>query len=125
LPSRHGTENNNPASVYLGEVQYIDYETDWLPDSSLFYPVIHKRKSFEHERELRALFLDSPEDPLTTNNLQEGYRVEVSLDDLIEAVYVAPTALDWFRDLVGAVKGKYGFAHKPIIRSSLGKDPAY
>jgi hypothetical protein len=58
-------------------------------------------------------------------NMQSGRLFEVSLDDLVEAVYVAPTAPIWFRDLVVAITSKYGFAHKPIIRSSLDADPVY
>ena len=55
--------------------------------------------------------------------MQSGRLFEVSLDDLVEAVYVAPTAPTWFYNLVVAITSKYGFAHKPIIRSSLEIDP--
>src|SRR6266536_4657635 len=48
--------------VYIGEVQYIDYQKDWLPSDTVLYPFLHKRKSFEHERELRALVWRYPID---------------------------------------------------------------
>lgn len=126
LPSQVDVGLEDPAPTFVGEVRYIDYQTDWLPEGNLFYPFVHKRKSFEHERELRAVINDRFQGAFYSgSNSKTGYRVEVSLDDLIEAVYVAPTALDWFRDLVVTVTGKYGFAHKPIIRSSLSQDPMY
>jgi hypothetical protein len=126
LPSKVHLASDNVAEVYTGEVQYIDYETDWLPEGNLFYPIVHKRKSFEHEREMRAVIQDAtPGGNMAMENLRTGCLVGVSLEELVEAVYVAPTAPAWFRDLVGAITHKYGFIHKPIIRSSLDVDPVF
>jgi hypothetical protein len=44
-----------PAHTYVGSVRYIDYENDVLPEDDLLRTFMHKRKSFEHERELRAI----------------------------------------------------------------------
>jgi hypothetical protein len=44
-----------PANTYVGEVQYIDYETGYLAEDHVFRPYVHKRLFFEHERELRAM----------------------------------------------------------------------
>src|SRR6266566_722570 len=41
-------------------VRYIDYESEWLPEGNLMYPYVHKRRSFAHERGLRALHFDPP-----------------------------------------------------------------
>lgn len=113
-----------PSNVYVGEVEYIDYEAEWMPEDNTFWPFIHKRKSYEHERELRAVFQDgSPE--FGQRNMETGRLIEVSIEDLVETVYVAPTAPSWFRNLVEAVTAKYGFANVPIIRSSLDTDPVY
>src|SRR5207247_223935 len=45
-------------------VHYIDYESEWLPEGNLMYPYVHKRRSFAHERELRALHFDPPSSTL-------------------------------------------------------------
>src|SRR5215470_12532868 len=45
-----------PNNVFLGLVKDIDYETEWVPEGNFFYPFLHKRKSFEHEREVRAIW---------------------------------------------------------------------
>ena len=49
----------------------------------------------------------------------------LAVDSLLEVVYVSPTTPVWFYDLVSAVTAKYGLADKPIMRSSLDKDPVY
>lgn len=43
--------------IHIGTVQYIDYEYDKIPEWNIFYPFMYKRKSFEHEQELRAVYL--------------------------------------------------------------------
>jgi hypothetical protein len=66
---------------------------------------MHKRKSFEHERELRAiLWLISfrnyvPIEGKSPPPPDVGISLPVDLDRLIEAVYVAPTSPEWFYDL--------------------------
>ncbi|MBI1893228.1 MAG: DUF2971 domain-containing protein [Candidatus Rokubacteria bacterium] len=42
-------------SVHIAVVKYIDYGTKWLPEGNAYYPFVHKRVSFAHERELRAI----------------------------------------------------------------------
>jgi hypothetical protein len=153
--------------VHIGVVHYIDYEKDWMPEGNLMYPSVHKRKSFEHERELRAVIYDmhrmehdeppplvSPEHPMFHIDADtmkatpitsiyelpdlEGYlRMRyalppapsgelraVDLDDLIQAVYVAPTARSWFTTLVRQVCAKYSF-DKEVIQSRLSDKPVY
>jgi hypothetical protein len=126
LPSEVNLEDDNPAGVYIGEIKYIDYERDRLPEGNLLYPVIYKRKSFEHERELRAVIWDTtPSGDMSMNNPRRGQLVKVPLAEMIEAVYVAPIAPSWFRNLVAAVTVKYGFANTPIVSSSLAERPVY
>jgi len=36
-------------------VKYIDFETEWEPENNLYHPFLSKRKSLEHEKELRAI----------------------------------------------------------------------
>ncbi|MDK2833275.1 MAG: hypothetical protein PWP63_362 [Methanolobus sp.] len=45
---------------FIGMVQYIDYESTWLPEGNLLYPYVHKRLSFSHEQELRAVIQKQP-----------------------------------------------------------------
>jgi hypothetical protein len=129
-----------PANTYVGEVQYIDYETDYLAEDHLLRPYIHKRISFEHERELRALIYirsDNPNDYLRNHIAVKdvetrvgepvgdaGCMVSVNLNDLIERVYVAPTCAAWFTDLVLKMMNQYQL-NKPLIKSALDAKPMF
>jgi hypothetical protein len=119
--------------VNIGEINYIDYEKDSIPMSNVFHPFLCKRKSFEHEKELRAIVWELPfvteEDELIKLDLERelyemGKYVPVSLEILIEKIFVSPTAPPWFNDLVQSVVNKYELK-KEIIQSSLAEDPLY
>jgi hypothetical protein len=117
--------------VYIGKVKYIDYEKDWLPEGNLFYPLIHKRKSFQHENELRAVIVKYPETENGQMNIMTGKDVfdvgdyvDVNLQTLVENVYVSPTAPEWFTNLVRSIMEKYGLEKTPR-KSDLDNDPVY
>lgn len=116
-------------TVHIGKVAYIDYKTDWLPEGNMFYPFLHKRKSFEHEQELRAIIMINPVTTGEQLNLDKevvsrGEYIDVNLDMLIENVYVAPTAQDWFYNLVTSIMKRYDLK-KGLVRSDLASDPVY
>jgi hypothetical protein len=117
-----------PRNVFIGAVQYIDYERDWLPEGNSFYPFMHKRKSFEHEREVRAIIQELPSEngsiPVGKQNLSLGQVVQIKPGDLIERVHVAPTASPWLRDLVERISRKYEQTWA-VHRSLLDSEPVY
>jgi hypothetical protein len=41
--------------LYIGLVNYIDYETEWFPSNNAYYAPMHKRKAFRHESEVRIM----------------------------------------------------------------------
>jgi hypothetical protein len=45
-----------PESCMMGLVKYISYEHDMISEDNLFWRFLHKRRSFEHEREVRAVY---------------------------------------------------------------------
>ena len=114
--------------TYLGIVNYIDFEKDWVPEDNAFYPFVHKRKSFSHENEVRALCSIMPKKDETFDwsdePIESGIKKVVDLDHLIEQVYVAPTAPTWFSSLVHQVCKTYKL-QKPIFQSALDAEPFY
>lgn len=121
--------SDNP--IYIGMMNYIDYSTETIPIiENAFLPLLYKRKSFEHEKELRAVipfpkeFYPEPRlgTIVTFISSQNGLDVKVDLDVLIERIYVAPTTEKWIRDLLISVTQKYGI-DKPIEQSSLDANP--
>jgi hypothetical protein len=117
-----------PQHVFIGEVNYIDYDTQSFPASQMLNYIMHKRLSFSHERELRAIFWEmdgSPEaQPHKSKISPSGLTIEVDLPSLIEQVYVNPTATPWFAKLVEAMTAKCGFSF-PVAQSALSTDPLY
>jgi hypothetical protein len=92
--------------VFVGEVNYIDYETQSFAPYQMFNYITHKRLSFSHERELRAIFWEmdgTPEaQPYKSKIAPSGLTIEVEVPSLVEQVYVSPTAAPWFAKLVAA-----------------------
>jgi hypothetical protein len=117
-----------PQCVMMGEIKYIDYETQGFPVDNGFYAITHKRSSFSHERELRAIFweLSGEEDAQRYKSRIEagGLAIEVSLSALIERVCVSPTAPSWFATLVGTMTERCGFKF-PVDHSALAARPLF
>lgn len=117
-----------PDNAYLGIVRYIDYQTEWLPEGNTFYPFVHKRSSFEHEREVRAVIQDLPTEnnqiAVGQPNDKSGHAVPVVLDSLIDTVHVSPTLPAWLMALVSNVVTKYGLKCA-VKKSDLYSSPVY
>ncbi len=117
--------------IFIGKVKYIDYTREMIPKGYIFNPFLYKRKSFEHERELRAVILkfaspqESVEKPiLYVDPKWFGIYVKTDLDRLIDAIVVSPSVPDWFIDLVSSIMKKYGLSKK-VEQSELSKEPPY
>lgn len=115
-------------NIHFGFVNYIDYKKDCIPDDNLLWPLFHKRRSFEHERELRVLIDESDKNHYLIvgkkSNPKEGVYVQVDVEQLATAIYVSPTSPPWFFNLVDKVTSTYGYNIK-ILQSSLSTDPVY
>lgn len=107
----------DPQPFKIGRVRYIDYQNERLANECIFLPVYLKRKSFEHEREVRVHAWVLPE-----NMRQEECMPSVSLavrpNDLIDGILVSPSAPDWLLNPLQELCMKFGVT-KPVIKSSL------
>lgn len=106
------------ASVFVGQVKYLDYDREVLDVSNGFIPLLRKRSFFSDEKEVRAV--------ISTHLLSEfflqgmhGVHVPIDLDALIEEVFIDPVANDWFVDLVRSIVGE----RFSIVKSSIGERP--
>ena len=118
--------------VYAGTVTYIDYSTEGFRPESQFTPYLFKRKSFEHEREVRLICripenLDwspypIPQRPDKVNRW--GVLVTVDLDLLIDEIYISPLSPKFLKDAVQAVCDRFGVP-KRITQSRLTDAPKY
>ena len=124
--------------VHIGRVNYVDYETHTTDEENLLSAYLDKRKSFEHEREVRAIVMKLPprKDLITesgktiegasldyeTDICDVGINFDVDIDVLIQEVLVDARAEDWFLELVRAVARKYSL-NAPVNRSDLAREP--
>jgi hypothetical protein len=110
----------------IGEVNYINYETQGFDVSNGMNFIMHKRQSFSHERELRALVWEMAGDSQSYKDRIQpgGLAIEIDLPSLIERVYVSPTAAPWFSNLVGEMTKRCGFSF-PVGQSVLAATPLY
>jgi hypothetical protein len=116
--------SNETPDIYIGEVRYVDYSREVISEGNFFYPFLHKRKNFEHEKELRAVIFEFPKEPPFAPPFGDGIPVSVDLDILIDRISLAPTSPKWLRELVESVIRKYGL-EREVIQSSLSDRPAY
>lgn len=120
--------------IELGKVEYIDYSEDEIPRRNLTAPLFHKRKSYSHECEFRAVYskvtdvaelLDGGEaHPDMFADFPAGEPVSVDLNQLIETVYIAPDSPTWFENAVEAVIREFEYDFE-TQRSSLERDPIF
>jgi hypothetical protein len=119
----------SPQRFWIEQVRYIDYEKERIPTGNAMYPVVFKRLSFAHEKELRAFTSELPtkdETNLDTEKVPSspGLWEHVDLNHLIVAIRVAPKSPSWFVELVRDVSGRYGL-RAPVKQSSLDVDPVF
>lgn len=86
--------------LYIGSIQYLDYETEWFPTGNIFYPVMHKRKAFQHEKEIRLVKTDYKY--WVDNSLEppSGVYIPWEIEKYSENIYVNPYAPIWYYEVI-------------------------
>ena len=123
-----------PDKAYVGCVRYLDYRKELMPEGdSAMLPFFHKRKSFTHENEVRAVIRQIPSNEglppgiprdayLRPENPDRGESIPIDIRALIEMIYVGPMSAQWYLDLVKKVTQEYHIS-APVLQSSMD-DPA-
>jgi len=114
--------------IYLGLVKYIDYDTELIPEGNIFNTFMYKRKSFEHEKEVRALLQRPPsaygEIQPYRENEKYGVNIDINLNQLIKKIYVAPDAPNWLLELTEEISRKYNIT-ADVQKSNLNEEPIF
>jgi hypothetical protein len=102
---------------YIGEVNYIDYKKEYIPFDDVFFPFLFKRKSFQYEREVRII------SDISSSNIKinEGMKINVDINQLIERIYIHPKSENWYKNLVIQLMEQLGFDFT-IEKSDLESD---
>jgi hypothetical protein len=102
---------------YIGEVNYIDYKKELIPFDDSFFPFLFKRKSFQYEREVRVITDIGASDI----QINEGLKISVDINELIEKIYIHPKSENWYKNLVIQLVKQLGFKFT-IEKSDLESD---
>lgn len=133
LPQQRNPEQADLESVYVGEVEYIDFSRDSFPPTHTFYPYLHKRQEYRHEQEVRviALITDEAERDFGAGTVTEfavtenGFLLPVNVSTLIEAVVISPKATPAFERGVRENLDRFGFSSTPVVKSAMAGTPIY
>lgn len=113
--------------VHISEVKYLDFQDKNLKPKDCVVnghlSALLKRKSFEHEKEVRLFF--QPKNDLNTL-LAEDYKyqhqlIDIDLSKLISKVYISPYASELFASSVKEVLRRFGLDDRKLIHSDLLK----
>ena len=107
--------------IFIGEVVYVDFNSFAMPVDNVLTPYIHKRQSFEHEHELRALIWGPAHGKMNLNDPEGaplGLSIATDLDILVENIYASPMAEEWFVKLLSSVCSHYKLKRE-VVQSDL------
>jgi hypothetical protein len=108
----------NAKNVIIDNVRYTDFDNDPIEKGHKHYGLFLKRKSFEHEKEIRATIL--------LPQAGRGILVPCDIDTLISQVHLSPFAPVYLKNAVETIcSGKLRMLQKPVIQSKLFDAPDY
>ncbi|WP_331292443.1 MULTISPECIES: hypothetical protein [Methylobacterium] len=114
-----------PEYCYIGKINYIDYKTDNIGHGNVFRLVTHKRKSFEHEKEVRAVIWSMGRGKRGVSWVSEfGATVHIDIRKLIKNIYVSPKSEDLLLSVVQGLADIYGLSVK-VLKSEVNAPPAW
>ncbi|MEB9947044.1 DUF2971 domain-containing protein [Bacillus cereus] len=119
-----------PEKIRFGKVKYKDFKKEPIEiDDILIDMFVYKRKSFEHEREIRAIhkipFIYAEEGWIkdeVESPVKHGLGISCDISVLIEKVYISPTAPSWFEELVRSMCDKFNLNDR-VVKSELSELP--
>lgn len=130
-------------NIYVGAVNYTNYQKDHIQRYNTLSPAFHKRRSFEHENEFRGVVQELPyflkavefhrDAEILASDIENfnsdpapGHPISVDADQLINHIYVAPDTPSWQRSVVETIVESFSdLQQSDVTQSSLGEDPVY
>ena len=107
-------------ALYLGVVEYVDFDTASWDGSNVLTNLLRKRLSFRHEEEVRLINLRPSEERSGPSPV--GLHASVDLVELIDRVVVAPTAPAWYLEVVEEISRRFDL-NCVVTQSRLAERP--
>lgn len=105
---------------YIGNVKYSDFDTEPVPQLNMLIPTFLKRKSFEHEREIRVLHCAASSSAVSgkPDIAVESHSLAIDPNVLLEQLYIAPSSPAWLTQSVQELCRRFDLSVN-VKRSSL------
>ena len=95
-------DSNDNRCIYVSDVKYIDYTQEstftkaggFANDLARYFC---KRDYFQQEKELRLVYYDFK---ANLNDNMKGVNFKISLNTLIDEIWIAPKAEEWYETLI-------------------------
>lgn len=104
----------NRHKIYIGRVDYIDSETQFIQRGNSFWTYLTKRREFSYENELRCVAMQ-------WDHQFSFIRPKVDLKRLIRSIRLNHEAPAWYFTTVADLCQRYGLDPKLLVRSALGE----
>jgi hypothetical protein len=121
--------NALPPECMAGSVNYIDYRSSIIKGGNAFNYIVHKRRSFEHENELRAVIwnvewesdgeVNRPKVPA-----EVGRNIEIDINSFVTDVLVSPDSDGLLLEVVSDACLSAGL-NVPVLKSDVNAPPLY
>ncbi len=124
--SRLKSSITDPRRVFLSKVNYIDYSHQAFSEYNALPSVLHKRKEFAYENELRLLtdgVMENHSHSVENKDLS-GINIKVDINNLIDEIYISPFSVPWLQELVSNLCKQYSL-DKCVMASSLNVKPIF
>lgn len=115
-----------PSDAFFGVVKYVDYEQDTFGSGNVLEFIMHKRLSFEHEREARSVIwcMASESQHREFINDRHGMSVAIDTKELIKEIYLSPSANAPLLEVVTKLVKDFGL-NIEVKQSEVNSPPAY
>lgn len=108
-------------TVYIGRVRYMNYDREWMDEKFIHTPALHKRRSFAHEQEVRALMVLQKGG---LANTRRGLYYPIDVESLLQQVVISPLMPEWEAELVESLLVRYEIP-SPVVQSQLATSPEH
>lgn len=114
-----------------GVVRYLNYGSELLPDTNWLQPIMHKRRAFAYEQEVRIVrWLQADTDAQMSSDdppkPPAGVEMQWATASVLEKIVISPYAAEWYLDVVRRVVQAFSESlSERVIRSELSEDPVY
>jgi hypothetical protein len=105
----------------IGKVRYVDYEQPEETEGTPLVLPFLKRRSFEHEHEVRLVYCEHPahDGILDCSAAKDSYDFRVDLAVLIEVIFISPHSPAWLKAPVEELLKRFGVKGVTVQRSDL------